>query len=154
MRADMDKVLCERPRGGARFRRRRHRRWRGPLEEAPRFESTSRNRGGSKWLNEHLGPLRRWLLAQAGRRWDAVYSDLRANISTRNAVQLHIWQHAEHYVARHVELVGGKPHHLPGHGPAWLGMVVCARRCPVYVCPKTGLLRRTPVTPRKRKKKR
>lgn len=104
-------------------------------------------------LNEHLGPLRRWLLSQAGRPWDAVYSELRAGISTRNAVQLHIWQHAEHYVARHVEIVQGKPYHLPGHGWVWLDRMVHSRYCPVYVCPKTGILRRTPVTPRKKKKK-
>jgi hypothetical protein len=151
MRSDMDKVLCERPRGGARLRRRR--RYRGPLEEAPRFESSSRNRGGSKWLSEHLGPLRRWLLAQAGRTWDAVYSELRANISPNNAVQLHIWQHAEHYVARHVELVRGKPHHVAARYWEPHGAPVSSRRCPVYVCPKTGILRRTPVTPRKKKKR-
>ncbi|MCA9709581.1 MAG: hypothetical protein KDK70_27330, partial [Myxococcales bacterium] len=85
----MDKVLCERPRGGV--RRARRSRYRGPLEEAPRFEPTSRRRGGSKWLGEHLGPLRRWLRAQAGRPWDAVYAELRANISPANAVQMHIW---------------------------------------------------------------
>ncbi|MEM9453870.1 MAG: hypothetical protein AAGF11_06800 [Myxococcota bacterium] len=147
----MSKVLCERPRVGARFKRRS--RWRGPLEEAPRFESTSRHRGGNKMLGEHLGPLRRWLLSQTGRPWDAVYSELRAGISTRNAVQLHIWQHAEHYVARHVEIVQGKLYHLPGHGRFWLDRTVYSRYCPVYVCPKTGILRRTPVTPRKKKKK-
>lgn len=151
MRSDMDKVLCERPRGGARFKRRR--RWRGPLEDAPRFESSSRHRGGSKWLNEHLGPLRRWLLSQTGRHWDAVYSELRANINPRSAVQLHIWQHAEDYVARHVEMIQGKPHHRPQYGSWWSTGPVSSRSCPVYVCPKTGILRRTPVTPRKRHKR-
>jgi hypothetical protein len=93
--------------------------------------------------------LRRWLLAQTGRPWAAVYSELRANISPKNAVQMHIWQHAQWYVARHVEMIGRKPHHR-GHEIHW--GAVRARACPVYVCPKTGILRRTPVTPRKRKK--
>ncbi|MCA9656082.1 MAG: hypothetical protein H6712_24110 [Myxococcales bacterium] len=151
MRRDMDKVLCERPRWGMRTKRRR--RYRGPLEDAPRFESSSRHRGGTKALNEHLGPLRRWLRQQAGRPWDAVYGELRANISPRNAVQMHIWQHAEHYVARHVMMIDGKPHHRPGAGWAYLrAEPVSSRRCPVYVCPRTGILRRTPVTPRKRKR--
>lgn len=145
----MDKVLCERPRGGARLpRRSRHR---GPIEDAPRFESTSRNRGGTKRLSEHLGPLRRWLLRQTGRPWDDVYGELRSRISPRNAVQLHIWQHAQEYVARHVVLVDGWPHDpiFVRYGRPTTRLH--SRRHPVYVCPKTGILRRTPVTPRKRK---
>jgi hypothetical protein len=147
MRRDMDKVLCERPRQGARFERRS--RYRGPLENAPSFESTSRNRGGCKSLNEHLGPLRRWLRAQVGRPWSAVYSELRANISPKNAVQMHIWQHAQQYVAQHVELVDGKPRYR--NHAAFRYPFLVARWTPVYVCPKTGILRLTPPTPRKRK---
>ncbi|MCH9688739.1 MAG: hypothetical protein K0V04_45325 [Deltaproteobacteria bacterium] len=148
MRSDMAKVLCERPRCGARFKRRSL--YRGPLEDAPRFESSSRNRGGSKFLNEHLGPLRRWLLSQVGRPWDAVYSELRSRVSPRNAVQLHIWQHAQEYVARPVRREDGVLHRQS----TWGGFeVLSSRRCPVYVCPKTGILRKTPVTPRKRKSK-
>lgn len=146
----MAKVLCEHPRGGWRGKRRsRHR---GPLEDSPRREPISRHRGGTKWLGENLGPLRRWLLAQVGRPWDAVYGDLRARIDPGNAVQLHIWQHAQEYVARYVEIVEGKPCHAVGTG-AWFRPLsrVDARRSPVYVCPSRGILRRTPITPRKRK---
>lgn len=150
MREDMDKVLCEHPRGGPRGKRRS--RYRGPLEDAPRREPVGRHRGGTKWLSESLGPLRRWLLAQTGRPWDAVYGELRARIHPGNAVQLHIWQHAQHYVARWVELVDGRPCHALGS--TWAsapGTPVCARRCPVYVCPATGMLRPTPVVRRKRR---
>ena len=150
MRRDMDKVLCERPRQGASFERRS--RYRGPLEDAPAFESTSRNRGGCKSLNEHLGPLRRWLRAQAGRPWSAVYSELRANISPKNAVQMHIWQHAQQYVAEHVEIVDGKPRLRQYAHLAWPEL--SPRWTPVYVCPKTGILRLTPAKARKRKKQR
>lgn len=150
MRRDMDKVLCERPRGGMRIKRRS--RYRGPLELAPSFESTSRHRGGTKWLGEHLGPLRRWLRSQAGRPWDAVYGELRSRISPNNAVQMHIWQHAEHYVARRVVMVDGHPCRPPGEPWGTELRPLYHRWCPVYVCPKTGILRRTPVTARKRKK--
>jgi len=150
MRSDMDKVLCEHPRGGWRgARRRRHR---GPLEDAPRREPISRHRGGTKWLSENLGPLRRWLLAQVGRPWDAVYGELRAHIHPGNAVQLHIWQHAQHYVAQRVELVHGRPCYGVGDLYRWTpGVPLRARQTPVYVCPDTAILRRTPVTPRKRR---
>jgi hypothetical protein len=151
MRSDMHKVLCEHPRGGWRVERRS--RFRGPLEDSPRREPTSRHRGGTKWLGEHLGPLKRWLLAQTGRPWDDVHGELRARISPNNAVQLHIWQHAQHYVAERVELVDGRPCHAIR--PYWSvgpGSQVDSRRCPVYVCPTTGILRATPVTPRERRR--
>jgi hypothetical protein len=150
MRDDMHKVLCEHPRGGWRGKRRG--RYRGPIEDAPRREPTSRHRGGTKWLSENLGPLRRWLLAQAGRPWDVVHGELRARIDPDNAVQLHIWQHAQDYVAQRVELVGGKPCHVVGDWAHRPGTPVNARRSPVYVCPATGILKRTPVMPRKRRK--
>lgn len=152
MRHDMDKVLCEHPRGGRNGKRRS--RYRGPLEDAPHREPISRNRGGTKFLSENLGPLRRWLLAQVGRPWDAVYGELRAHIHPGNAVQLHIWQHAQHYVARQVEIVDGELYHWCDTPWAFRGQVlVNARYSPVYVCPCTGILRPTPVTPRKRKKR-
>lgn len=149
MRPDMDKVLCEHPRGGWRCKRRS--RFRGRLEDAPRREPISRHRGGTKWLSENLGPLRRWLLAQTGRSWDAVHGELRSRIHPGNAVQLHIWQHAQHYVAQRVALVEGRPVHGDAGWPGRPGTPLNARRSPVYVCPATGILRPTPVIPRKRK---
>jgi hypothetical protein len=147
----MHKVLCEHPRGGWRVPRRS--RFRGPLEDSPRRESTSRRRGGTKWLSENLGPLARWLHAQAGRPWDAVHGELRARISTNNAVQLHIWQHAQQYVVQHVELVDGRPYHVFGtERPFQRNVPVVSYRYPLYVCPETGTLRVTPVTPRKRRR--
>lgn len=151
MRSDMHKVLCEHPRGGWRVERRR--RYRGPLEDSPRREPISRHRGGTKHLSENLGPLRRWLLAQTGRPWAAVYGELRAQIHPGNAVRLHIWQHAQHYVAQRVSLVDGKPYHaIDTWWPYRPGVPVNARQSPVYVCPETGILRPTPVIPRKRKR--
>lgn len=145
----MHKVLCEHPRGGWRCKRRS--RFRGRLEDSPRREPISRRRGGTKWLSENLGPLRRWLLAQTGRSWDAVHGELRSRIHPGNAVQLHIWQHAQHYVAQRVALVEGRPFHVDGGWPGLAGTPLNARRSPVYVCPATGILRPTPVIPRKRR---
>lgn len=146
MRRDMHKVLCERPRWGMRMKRRS--RYRGPIEDAPFFESSSRTRGGTKYPSERLGPLKRWLRRQVGRPWDAVYSELRRNISPDNAVQMHIWQHADHFVARNVTLRGKTPFHNSPHSAA--GEPVWAGQCPVFVCPKTGVLKATPQRARRR----
>ncbi len=138
----MHKVLCEHPRGGWRGKRRR--RYRGPIEDAPTRESTSRHRGGTKWLGENLGPLRRWLLAQVGRPWNLVHAELRAQIHRDSAVRLHIWEHAEHYVARVVEIDGRLYYGIGRRGSCHRsGTPLRARSTPVYVCPHTGILRRT-----------
>ena len=69
MRSDMDRVLVGRPRMGERVRLRRlkSRQWKnGDPEEAVRREAMSPGRG-TKWLNENLAPLERYLRSQVGR---------------------------------------------------------------------------------------
>jgi hypothetical protein len=150
MREDMAKVIVERPRlGGAgpkpKGYRRRLRRY---GEDGPPGREGIRARWPDrKGLNEHLGPLRRYLDSQVGRPWDKVFSEICARIDRNSAVQDHVRDHVEQYVLRHVILVDGVPCYgdggrLHGHplrqyrGRGW------------YVCPKTGLLRRVPLEPR------
>ena len=79
-----------------------------------------------------------------------MYGELRSRVSPRNAVQMHIWQHAQHYVARHVDVIRGRPYHRPGSYHR-TDIPLSHRQHPVYVCPKTGLLRRTPERARERR---
>lgn len=53
----------------------------------------------TKSLNEKLAPLRRYLVRQVGRPWDKVYSEISANLKATNAVQQHVRDHLEDYVA-------------------------------------------------------
>lgn len=143
MRWDMHKVIVERPRGGGAPRKggREAARERHDPERSPLREGMTRW-GRTKWLSEHLGPLRRFLMSQVGRRWDAVHSEICQRIRPDNTVQRHILQHLPDLVAIDVRLVGGVPWYAEGgwrHGPiaptGW-------RR--VYVCPRSGLLKRIP----------
>ena len=52
-----------------------------------------RHQGHTKWLNEHLGPLRRYLDSQVGRPWDKVFSEICAHIDRSSAVQDHVRDH-------------------------------------------------------------
>src|SRR5438045_7109980 len=85
MRADMGKVLVERPRLG----RRRAERWPGKgyrkrlkkyadagASPPPREGMKDSYSFGTKSFNEHLGPLRRFLDSNVGRPWDKVYSEI------------------------------------------------------------------------------
>src|SRR5215213_7523776 len=116
MRADMGKVLVERPRLG---------RWHGDSRpgkgyakearhslatgEAPTREGMKRRHTNTKSFNEHLGPLRRFLDANVGRPWDAVYSEICKHVDRGNVVQKHILTHLFQYVVVNTVLIDGEP---------------------------------------------
>lgn len=155
MRPDMAKVIVERPRlkGNA---------WRKPKgyarglarygEDGPPAREGIKHRwhGGGKYLNEHLGPLRRYLDSQVGRPWDKVHSEICARIDRGSAVQDHVRDHVEEYVVRNVLLVDGVP--CNGEGGWGYGKPLHETRALWFVCPRTGLLRRVKHVSRKRRK--
>jgi hypothetical protein len=157
MRSDMAKVIVERPRIGSRdhgktkgYRRTLQRL--GDEGLARREGMKRRSGGGTKFLNEHLGPLRRYLDSQVGRPWDQVFAEICAHIDRDSAVQDHVRDHVADYVTTHVVLIDGVPCSNEGdrsHGQP-LRRMAWWRRRHWYVCPRTGILRRVelPVRPR------
>jgi hypothetical protein len=137
MREDMHEVLLERPRGG--WRGRRGRKGRTPRDPDlwPRFESTSRNRGGTKWLSENLAPLRRFLGSRVGRPWSEVHSEIAARLRVDSAVQKHVLDHLRHMVETHAVLIDGRPFYLDTRSGE-LTAIDWSRH--FYVCPVTGVL--------------
>jgi hypothetical protein len=151
MRADMFKVIVERPRlihgnwlGGGRevgFRQFI------ASEERPRKMGIRAGHVNRKWPNENLAPLRRFLMSNAGRPWDKVRAELLLHVDQRNAVQQHILAHVDNYVEREVRATPRKN----GKGVAieyrcrWpLGWAnVEESRAPLFVDPRTGILRLT-----------
>jgi hypothetical protein len=146
MRADMAKVIVERPRKmGCSWHKPKgyRRRLRGYGEGGPpeREGIKARWQGRTKYLNEHLGPLRRYLDSQVGRPWNTVFSEICAQINRNSAVQDHVRDHVEGYVTVHVLLIDGVP--CSGEGGREYGKPLSQMRWrPWYVCPRTGLLRR------------
>lgn len=145
MREDMFKVIVERPRlvnsngysrDGRKFRN---------DESAPARLGMRRGYNWTKWLNENLAPLRRYLERQVNRPWNKVYSEIRATIDPRSTVKQHILQHIDDFVAIDTHWVdtpeGGK-------------IVIRERRWPrkdqfledsrveLFVHPRTGILLR------------
>jgi hypothetical protein len=150
MRGDMSKVIVERPRWGGSRERRRGRvkmRERGNPEDAPVRESIGKGRR-TKGFNENLAPLKRYLLSQVGRPWDRVYAEICANLRLSSTVQRHVLQHLRDMVVLGVVMDGRTPRSAMSGREIWAA--ANAWRWIVYVCPKTGLLRRTPARPRGR----
>ena len=146
MRPDMAKVIVERPRVGSSMRgkskgnrRSSQRLWH---EGLPAREGIKRrHRGHTKWLNEHLGPLRRYLNSQVGRPWNKVFSEICAHIDRSSAVQDHVRDHVAEYVATHVIEIDGEPCFGEGrlYGEplrAW------SRNTGWYVCPRSGIVKK------------
>lgn len=130
MRKDMAKVIVTRPR----ILESTVRKGRAvPDELQPKFIGLRRHvreRGGWKMLNETLAPLRRYLDAQVGRPWNAVYSEIAASLRPTSTVQQHVRDHLTDFVNLHRRSgrYGGS------RGRPWFE--------PLYVDPH-GVLRRT-----------
>lgn len=101
MREDMAKVIVTRPRIlDSVIRRGRL----SPPEVLPKkigLRRHAQERGGFKMLNENLSPLRRFLEAQTGKPWDAVYSEIAANLKVTSTVQQHVRDHLKDFVNIH-----------------------------------------------------
>lgn len=147
MRADMAKVIVERPRIGSRARSRKkgYRKYiqATGLESLPRREPMlGRWRGLGRCLNEHLAPMRRFLESSVGRPWNHVHRDLCEHVSFQNAVQAHVLVHIFQFVQKHVEYRGRDVIATSGwhRGRA-------LERGAMYICPRTGLLKKVRRSP-------
>jgi len=104
MRWDMNEVIVETGRSGMRERK-------GELrviqnyartedyEGFPTHESMSRHRYSSwRSMGDKLNPLRRYLRANLGRKWDDVYSEIRAVNDKRSILGFHLLTHLAQYI--------------------------------------------------------
>jgi hypothetical protein len=143
MRWDMAKVIVERPRWGSRNKKSRKgyaKQWsKTPSENWPKRESIYALKGSTKRLNEHLGPLRRFLRSQVGRPWDQVFSEICVHIRVDSAVQSHVRDHVGDIVSIQVREIDGALYETEG----WHAGKPLQRWGwrELYVCPRTGLLR-------------
>ncbi len=132
MRADMARVIVERPR----IPDPNPRRGRAvPLDDLPKQQGMRRPYApNGKALNENLNPLRRYLEKQVGRPWDKVYAEISAHLRPTSAVQQHVRDHLHDFVAV-------KPRRLANQLRQRRGSDLWHQ--PFYVHPRTGLLCRT-----------
>jgi len=158
MRADMGKVLVERPRLGrnraekwpGKGYRKRLKKYQEAGDSPPRREGMKHSYGyGIKHFNEHLGPLRRFLDANVGRPWDKVYSEICKHVDRGNVVQKHILTHLFDYVVVDTVLIDGEPCRAKPHWGYCYGepLRTSNRYHRWYVCPSSGLLRKSRYVP-------
>lgn len=141
MRADMFKVIVERPRWGS-----RHAQSAKLKRSDPGIHFIGHKRHAwtgtpyAKSLNENLRPLIRFLRSRCGRRWDDVFSEICAGLDTGSTVKMHVREHIGDFVAMHVSI---------GRHGEWMadGQVMIDRnrwgwqRWQFFVDPADGILR-------------
>ena len=147
----MHKVIVEEPRGGGGYSKQR-RRGSLPYDLLPRHEGIRRPYFNRKWFGEHLGPLKRWLRSNVGRRWDDIYSEACRVIKPNDVVRLHIRTHMMQYVERNTFMRCGEVWYLSGWGEAPVSSIRSSTPWPrFYVHPETGVLHEAQQSKRKRR---
>ena len=153
MRADMKKVVVERPRRQSNMPNRKFGA-RLPYipdhdydEQPKRVGISASYRYSAKWLRDLLGPLERFLQSRMGQPWNDVYSEMCAGLDKRDTTGQHIFDLMERMVARHCLMdVNGKICHF-----RWGSTLAEVEG--FYVHPQTGTLCHAP-RPNKRELKR
>lgn len=167
MRRDMSKIIVERLREGSRWKTwRRTGRFdpsRIVLDEEGEddlsqgraaYRRATKSSRHAKSLNENLAPLRRYLLAQTGRPWDAVWSDICEHLKPTNTVQQHVRDHIDDFVAVRTSLKDGCIYFSrPGYAPCPLDDSKW-RQPLLYVDPATGVLKQNPHVERYERRRR
>lgn len=161
MRRDMSKVIVERPREGSRWKT-----WRRKGRYDPKlivldedgeddisqgraaYRRATKSARHAKWLNENLAPLRRYLLGQIGRPWDAVWAEICAYLKPTSTVQQHVRDHVDDFVAVNTFIKDGRIYFsdratgvAPLDNPKY-------RQPLAYVDPRSGVLQRNPYVER------
>jgi hypothetical protein len=143
MRKDMSKVIVERPRAGRSWPARPGRTRALVDDDGEPLRASMREPQRpvrkTKYLNENLSPLRRFLEAQVGRPWNKVYAELSENLKSTSTVQQHVRDHVEDFVAVKTRMCAGEVRVTERRGRE---KALKDADQPLYVHPRTGLLRR------------
>ena len=99
MRADMFKVIVERPRWGAGHAPSvKLKKDKDPHKHIGLKRHAREQAAYTKSLNETLAPLVRFIQRRVGRRWDDVFSEICAGLDTGSTVKMHVRQHLHDFV--------------------------------------------------------
>ncbi|HEY9695983.1 MAG TPA: hypothetical protein V6D10_01750 [Trichocoleus sp.] len=154
----LSEIVLERPRRGMRMSLKKLKGFKKQLQKLTEDASQDgllspyliKPRNKSKYLSDHLGPLRRFLRSHVGQPWNDVYSKLCQQLNGNTMAGQHVLNHVWDYVERHVELIDG----IPYSKPYWISRdrLDSHYKDKFYVHPETGILCASAKAPRKQKR--
>lgn len=161
MRPDMNKVITERARVGARLKQRKGSKRKDskiPLEEKPKRAPLCYKNDKTKEFSDVLGPLRGYVFKQIGRPFSKVKSEiskvLRATGVSGSHAQDHLWQ----MLVTKVIIIDGRPCHSDIKYRPWNKEETYLpieyggyHRDVAYVDPRDGIIKRAPLESKRKK---
>ncbi|HLO86393.1 MAG TPA: hypothetical protein VK203_15545 [Nostocaceae cyanobacterium] len=152
----LNEIVIERPRGGMRipstslkgFKKTLHKLTVEASEDGLLSPYMIKVRNRSKYLSDHLGPLRRFLMSKVGEPWNEVYSELCQRLDTSTMTGQHVLSHLQSFVEQDVEIIDGLPYRKPHQ---MYRSPLIGYRDNFYVHPETGILCLGEKIPRKQK---
>jgi hypothetical protein len=141
----LSEIVIERPRGGRRISLKKvtgnkkflHKLTQEASEDGLLQPYLLKPRQKTKYLSDHLNPIRRLLKSKVGQPWNQVHSELSRRLDANTMTGRHVLDHVRNYVTEHVEFVDGVLYAKDGwrHRPLRAGYYG-----QFYVHPETGLL--------------
>ncbi|WP_242056621.1 MULTISPECIES: hypothetical protein [unclassified Nostoc] len=155
----LSEIVIERPRNGMRISLKKLKGFKKQLDKLTEEASQDgllnpyliKPRNKSKYLSDHLGPLRRFLRSKIGQPWNDVYSELCQRLKTNTMAGQHVIDHVWDYVERHVEIIDGSLYSQPERG--YQIPLDGSYRDRFYIHPETGILCAVKKVPRKQQQK-
>ncbi|ACC79932.1 hypothetical protein [Nostoc punctiforme] len=155
----LSEIVIERPRGGRRislkkvtgFKKQLYKITQDAIQDGLLNPYLIKPINKSKYLSDHLGPLRRFLRSQVGQPWNDVYSQLFQRLDPSTMAGQHVIGHVWDYVERHVEIIDGGFYSKPYQG--YRNQLNTSHRDRFYIHPETGILCAVETVPRKQKQK-
>ena len=140
MRADMFKIIVERPRWGSGHAPAvKLKRSRNDFVFIGHKRHVAAEARYSKCLNENLAPLLRFLRSRRGRAWDDVFGEVCERLDTGSTVKMHVRQHLGDLVM--LDIVRGRFGEWIHEGRVLKAKSLCGRWRPLFVDPEDGLLK-------------
>jgi len=155
----LSEIVIERPRNGMRISLKKLKGYKKQLHKLTEEASQDgllnpyliKTRNKSKYLSDHLGPLRRFLQSKVGQPWNDVYSELCQRLKTNTMAGQHVIGHIWDYVERHVEIIDGSLYRKSYQG--YQSPLDKSYRDRFYIHPQTRVLCAIEKIPRKQKQK-
>lgn len=106
--------------------------------------------GGTKYFNDNLEPLIRFLNSKVGKNWNKVHEELCNNLNKRTVSGLHVFNHLYDFVQLNTHIKNKKVYYMHWGKPTEL---ISAEKYPrFYIHPKTGQLMKAKLISNKTRK--
>lgn len=95
----------------------------------------------TKYLNDHLNPIKRLLRSKVGKPWNEVHSELNTRLDANTMAGRHVLDHVRNYVIEHVEIIDNVPYRKACKSRYGRSAILGTRYDDeFYVHPDTGIL--------------